>query len=136
MTTKSLMKYIAGQLPSQGVEMQWDIRGEIGDQEVDENKTLIAVCHCANQSEIVYNNFTFRLDCALTGQILLNALSEEEIETEVNALYDSLALYIKSLKYTNCEGPIVMQGTTGALSVDKDSLYYIFTIPFTLFTQF
>lgn len=136
MTTKSLMKYVASQLPKQGISLNWDIRGEIGNENVDENKTLIAVCHCANQSEIIYNNFTFKLDCALTGQILLNALTTDKIEEEVNALYDAIATYTKNLKYTDCNGPVVMQGTCGALSVDVDSLYYTFSVPFTLYTQF
>ena len=136
MNTKSLMKYVAGQLPNQGIEMQWDIRGEIGTEEVDENKTLIAAVHCANQTEIVYRNFTYKLDCALTGQVLLNALTPEAIEQEVEAIWDSLATYIKSLRYTDCDGAIVMEGTCGALMVETDNLYYTFTIPFTLFVQF
>lgn len=136
MNTNTLMSHIANQLPKQGLSMQWDIRGEIGSGEIDENKTLVAVCHVANQAEIVFGNFTYKLDCHLTGQILLNALEKEAIAAEADSLYDSLANYIKSLNYTDCDGAIVMEGTCGALMVETDNLYYTFTIPFTLFVQF
>ena len=130
------MSHIANQLPTQGISMQWDIRGEIGTDEVDENKTLVAVCHVANQTEIIYGNFTYKLDCHLTGQILLNALEQEAISAETDALYNSLANYIKSLKYTDCDGAIIMDATCGALMVETDNLYYNLSIPFTLYVQF
>lgn len=130
------MKYIAEQIPNQGINMRWDIRGEIGTEEIDENKTLIAVCHCANQTEIIYGNFTYKLDCALTGQILINAMEQSDIDNEVEALSDALATYIKSLKYADCDGAIVMEGTCGALTTETDNLYFTFIIPFTLFAQF
>lgn len=136
MNTKTLMKYIAGQLPQQGINMQWTIRGEIGSDEIDENKNLLAVCHCGNQTEIIYGNFTYKLDCSLTGQILINALTEEAMNEEVEALWDALCTYIKSLRYADCDGVIVMEGTCGALNVEADELYHTFNIPFTLFAQF
>lgn len=136
MNTKTLMKYIAEKLPNQGINMQWTIRGEVGSDEIDENKNLIAVCHCANQTEIIYGNFTYKLDCALTGQILINALTDEAMNEEVEALWDSLCTYIKSLRYADCDGVIVMEGTCGALNVEADELYHTFNIPFTLFAQF
>lgn len=130
------MGYIAKQLPTQGVNMQWDIRGEIGSGEIDENKTLVAVCHCANQSEIIYGNFTYKMECYLTGQILLNALDKDALNNEVEALYDALATYIKSINYSDCDGAIVMDATCGALTVETNDIYYNFTIPFILFAQF
>lgn len=136
MNTKSLMKYIAQQLPAQGINLSWDIRGEIGNEEIDENKTLIAVCHCLGSNEIVYRNFTYNMNCQLTGQILLNCLSGDKISEEVDALYNALANYIKSLHYTDCDGAIILEGTCGALNVETDNLYYVFSIPFTLYTQF
>ena len=80
MNAKILMKYIAAQLPTQGTSLNWIIRGEAGTDEIDENKNLIAVVHTIKQEEIIYRNFTFKMDCSLTGQILLNALTPEEID--------------------------------------------------------
>ena len=136
MNTKSLMKWVAEQLPTQGINMQWDIRGEIGTEEVDENKTLIAVCHCIGQNELIHGNFTYRLNCALTGQILLNALTQEDIDNEVNALFQSMAVFVKGLKYTEADSAVIMQGTCGNVETETDNLYFSFAVPFTLYTQF
>lgn len=136
MNAKILMKYIAAQLPTQGVSLNWIIRGEADSESVDENKNMIAVTHCINQEEIVYGNFSYKLQCALTGQILLNALTPEEVNDEVSTLFNALATYIKSLRYTDCDGAIVMDATCGMLSTETDELYYSFSIPFTLFAQF
>ena len=136
MNAKVLMKYIAAQLPTQGTSLNWIIRGEAGTDEIDESKNLIAVVHTIKQEEIIYRNFTFKMDCALTGQILLNALTPEEIDNEVSQLFNSVANYVKGLKYTDCDGIIVMEGTCGNVETTTDELYYTFAIPFTLFAQF
>lgn len=136
MNTKSLMKYIASQLPNKGTTLNWIIRGEAGTDEIDENKNLIAVVHCTKQEEIIFRNFTYKLDCALTGQILLNALTQEQIDTEVAGIYDTIADFVMSLKYTDCDGAIVMEGKCGNVETATEELYYVFSIPFTLFAQF
>lgn len=136
MTVKKLMEYIASQLPQHGSEMNWIIRGEVGTEEVDENKNLIAVTNCIAQSEIIFANFTYKLDCQLVGQILLNALTGEQLDNEVSALYEALSNYVKSLHYTDCNGPIVLQGVCNNIETSTDELYYNFTVPFTLYVQF
>lgn len=136
MNTKSLMKYIASQLPNNGTALNWIIRGEAGTDEIDENKNLIAIVHCGKQEEIVYRNFTYKLECALTGQILLNTLTQEEMDNEVSALFDTIADYVMSLKYTDCGGVVVMEGRCGNVETTTDELYYVFSVPFTLYAQF
>lgn len=136
MTTKTLMKLIADLLPNQGETLNWVIRGEIGDDDIDENKNMIAVVHCASQEEIIYNNFTFKLSCALTGQVLLNALTPEQIHDETTALYKALVSLIGSLKYTELGDSTVLEGTVGVLETDTNELYWNFSVPFTLYVQF
>lgn len=67
MNAKTLMKFIAAQLPAQGISLNWIIRGEADSDAVDENKNMLAVTHCINQEEIVYGNFTYKLQCTLMG---------------------------------------------------------------------
>lgn len=134
--SKSLMNYIASQLPTQGVQMQWDIRGEVSNQEVVEDNTLIAVCHCDTQREMIYGNFTQELTCNLTGQVMLNALSINDLDTEVQSLFDSLAKLVKSFRYTEANGPLILDGICSNVTTEIDNLYYTFNIEFTLHVQF
>lgn len=134
--TKSLMQYIASQLPTQGVIMQWDIRGDVSNQDIVPDNTLIAVCHCDKQSEIIYGNYTQELTCTLTGQVMINALSISDIDTEVQALFDALSTLLKSYRYTEANGPLILDGVCSNVDTTIDNLYYVFAIDFTLHVQF
>lgn len=136
MNIKNLLKYIISQLPTEGINLNWIIRAEVDTDEIDENQNLIALMQCVNQSELIYDNGTYKLDCNLTGQILIGALTTEEIDAELHAVYQSLFDYIKLLNYSNCDGAIVMDATIRNLELGVDNLYYTFTIPFTLYVQF
>lgn len=136
MNIKNLLKHIISQLPTKGVNLNWIIRAEVDSDEIDENQNLIALMQCENQSELIYDNGTYKLDCNLTGQVLISALSTQEIDAELHAIYQSLFNYLKSLNYSDCDGAIVMDATIRNLDLGVDNLYYTFIIPFTLYAQF
>lgn len=135
MNIKILTKYIANQLQSQ-VDNFWILRGEITNEEIDENKNGIAVVHVDKQEEIVYRNYTYRLEGALTGQIMLNAMTVAEIDQKVENITHALITYIKSLKYTEVESCVLIEGKAGNVATDTDEIYFTFSIPFTVFAQF
>jgi hypothetical protein len=135
MNIKILTKHIAQELQSQ-VDNFWILRGEVTNEEIDENKNGIAVIHVNKQEEIVYHNHTYRLEGALTGQILLNSLTPDEIDQKVENITNALIIYIKALKYTEIDNCVLLEGISGNVATETDEIYFTFSIPFTVYAQF
>lgn len=137
-TNTDLLNTLAAQIPyDPSASLAWIIRGELGSDEVETDKSLIAVLHLIGQNEVVQGNFTLALDCALSGQVIIGTATISEIKKEVEKLYNSVALWLKEFRYTEVLEGVVIEGKpSGNLESGVDGLYYTFTIPFTLIVQY
>lgn len=137
-TNTDLLNALAAQIPyDPSASLAWIIRGELGSDEIETDKSLIAVLHLIGQNEVVQGNFTLALDCALSGQIIIGTATISEIKKEVEKLYNSVALWLKEFRYTEVLESVVIEGKpSGNLESGVDGLYYTFTIPFTLIVQY
>lgn len=138
-TITSLLKAIAAQLeeqqPSDALR-KWMIRGEIPSEEVDENKTLIAVLHLNSQEEVVKFNYTFRLNCSLTGQILINEMGQSELIDEAHKIWVTLNEYLRTLQMKSIEDTIVLQAVAHGVETSIDGYYVNFSVPIEIYAQF
>lgn len=137
-TNTDLLNALAKQIPyDPSASLAWVIRGELGSDEIETDKSLIAVLHLIGQNEVVQGNFTLDLDCALSGQVIIGTATINEIKKEVEKLYNSVALWLKEFRYTEVLESVVIEGKpSGNLESGVDGLYYTFTIPFTLIVQY
>lgn len=137
-TNTDLLNALAAQIPyDPSASLAWIIRGELGSDEIETDKSLIAVLHLIGQNEVVQGNFTLALDCALSGQVIIGTATISEIKKEVEKLYNSVALWLKEFRYTEVLESVVIEGKpSGNLESGVDGLYYTFTIPFTLIVQY
>lgn len=137
-TNTDLLNALAAQIPyDPSASLAWIIRGELGSDEIETDKSLIAVLHLIGQNEVVQGNFTLALDCALSGQVIIGTATISEIKREVEKLYNSVALWLKEFRYTEVLESVVIEGKpSGNLESGVDGLYYTFTIPFTLIVQY
>lgn len=137
-TNTDLLNALAAQIPyDPSASLAWIIRGELGSDEIETDKSLIAVLHLIGQNEVVQGNFTLALDCALSGQVIIGTATISEIKKEVEKLYNSVALWLKEFRYTEVLDSVVIEGKpSGNLESGVDGLYYTFTIPFTLIVQY
>ena len=139
MTTNSeLLNRLAEHIPyNPSASLEWIIRGELGSDEVETDKSLIAVLHLISQNEVVQGNFTMQMDLALSGQALIGTASISELRKEVEKLYNSVAVWLREFRYTEVLEAVVIEGKhNGNLESGTDGLYFTFTIPFTLIVQF
>lgn len=137
-TNTDLLNALAEQIPyDPSASLGWIIRGELGSDEIETDKSLIAVLHLIGQNEVVQGNFTLALDCALSGQVIIGTATISEIKKEVEKLYNSVALWLNEFRYTEVLDSVVIEGKpSGNLESGVDGLYYTFTIPFTLIVQY
>lgn len=137
-TNTDLLNALAAQIPyDPSASLAWIIRGELGSDEIETDKSLIAVLHLIGQNEVVQGNFTLALDCALSGQVIIGTATISEIKKEVEKLYNSVALWLKEFRYTEVLESVVIEGKpSGNLESGVDGLYYTFTIPFSLIVQY
>lgn len=115
---------------------EWCFRGTLPNDEVDENKTLLAVLHCTSQDEVVKFNHTLRLDCNLTGTILIGEMTTGDVQDEVMKIFSAAQLYFKSLAMQPIEDAILLQAIAHGVQTEIDGYYMSFTIPVEIYAQF
>ena len=138
-TVRSFLKKIAFELSEQqpiDSNRDWDFRAEVPTDEIDENKTLIAVLHLTSQNEVVKFNHTLALDCSLTGQILIGEMTQAEVMDEVQEIWVAVQEYLLDVSMMPVEDAILLQATTGGVETGVDGYYINFSIPITFYAQF
>jgi hypothetical protein len=138
-TVTSFLKEIASELSAQQPAdsiRKWDFRSEVPNDEIDENKTLIAVLHMTSQEEIVKFNHTLRLYCSLTGQILIGEMTQEEAMEEVQKIWLTIQEYLMPISMKPVEDAILLQATTGGVETGVEGYYINFSIPIDFYVQF
>lgn len=137
-TNTDLLNELATQIPyDPSAELEWIIRGELGSDEVEHDKSLIAVLHLTGQNEVVQGNFTMSLDCSLSGQAIIGTATLSELKNEVEKLYNAVAVWLRDLHYKEVLEVVLIEGKlNGSLESGVDGLYYTFTIPITLIVQY
>lgn len=137
-TNTDLLNELAKSIPyNPSSELEWIIRGELSSDEIDTDKSLIAVLHLIGQNEVVQGNYTFSLDIALSGQVVIGTASITDIKREVEKLYNTVAEWLKNYKYTEVLDSVVIDGNiSGNLESGAEGLYYTFTIPIDLIVQY
>lgn len=116
--------------------LDWDIRGEIPNEEIDETKNAIAIFHLNNQDEVIQGNKTLKLDVALTGQIIFGNLTKEEVIEELKELEITVNNYFSDISYRNVLDAVLLECNVGLLEFGTDELYLNFTIPLEMYVQF
>lgn len=136
-TNTELLNELAAQIPyNPSADLEWIIRGELGNDEIETDKSLIAVLHLVGQNEVVQGNFTLALDLALSGQVLIGTATISDLRKEVEKLYNSVASWLRDFSYTGVLDAIVIEGKmSGNLESGVDGLYYTFSMPITLIVQ-
>lgn len=137
-TNTELLNELAAQIPyNPSADLEWIIRGELGNDEIETDKSLIAVLHLVGQNEVVQGNFTLALDLALSGQVLIGTGTISDLRKEVEKLYNSVASWVRDFSYTAVLDAIVIEGKmSGNLESGVDGLYYTFSMPITLIVQY
>lgn len=137
-TNTDLLNELAKSIPyNPSSELEWIIRGELSSDEIDTDKSLIAVLHLIGQNEVVQGNYTFSLDIALSGQVVIGTATITDIKREVEKLYNTVAEWLREYKYTEVLDTVVIEGKmSGNLESGTEGLYYTFTIPINLIVQY
>ena len=137
-TNTDLLNELAKSIPyNPSSELEWIIRGELSSDEIDTDKSLIAVVHLIGQNEVVQGNYTFSLDIALSGQVVIGTATITDIKREVEKLYNTVAEWLREYKYTEVLDTVVIEGKmSGNLESGTEGLYYTFTIPINLIVQY
>ena len=137
-TNTESLNALAQQIPyDPSASLEWIIRGELVSDEVEHDKSLIAVLHTTAQSEVVEGNMTLRLDCSLTGQAIIGTAPLSALRLEVERLYNTVATWLRDFRYTEVLEAVVIEGKpNGNLETGVDGLYFTFSIPLTLIVQF
>lgn len=138
-TVTSFLKKIASELsaqqPADSIK-KWDFRAEVPNDEIDENKTLIAVLHMTSQNEVVKFNYTLHLNCSLTGQILIGEMTQEEVMEEVHTIWATAVEYLTPISMKPVEDAILLQAVTGGVETGVEGYYINFSIPIDFYVQF
>lgn len=129
-----LAKYINDNQPES--LFTWDIRGEIPEDEADDNKNLIAVLHMLTQQEIIKGNYTYKLELALTGSALIGEYAKIDIINEVAALGNYLIQEAQKLTYADIGGVIIIEASPQLVQTSADGVYINFNIPLEVICQF
>lgn len=114
----------------------WDVRGEIPNVEIDENKHLIGVLHLNSQEEVIKGNRTMRLDAAITGQILIGEHNQETIKKEVEQLEHHVLSYLTQMRYTPILDAIIITASCDCIETGADGVYLTFNLPLEIIAQF
>ena len=137
-TNTDLLNELAASIPyDPSAELQWIIRAELDSDEVETDKSLIAVLHLTGQSEVVEGNFTMSLDCSLSGQILIGTATISNLKREIEKLFNAVMVWLRTFRYTEILDAVVIEGRpSGNIESGVDGLYYTFSIPFNLIVQY
>ena len=130
-----LAQLISAEQPADSIR-NWNFRSVISHEEVDENKTMLAVLHSTGQQEVVKFNHTFRLDCHLTGTILIGEMSNMDIQDEVMKVFHATQSYFNGLSMVPIEDAILLQAVAHGVESEIDGYYMSFTIPIEIYAQF
>ncbi len=114
----------------------WDIRGEIPNEEIDENKNLIAILHLKTQDEIIPNNKTMRIFADLSGQILIREYSNETIKKEVAQIEEYIQGFISSLYFYEVQDALILEANSSMIETATDEIYLTFNLPLEFVIQF
>lgn len=137
-TTQEFLQQIANDINEALTEtiLDWDIRGEIPNEEIDETKNAIAIFHLNNQDEVIQGNKTLKLDVSLTGQIIFGNLTKEEVIEELKELEITVNNYFLDISYRNVLDAVLLECNVGLLEFGTDELYLNFTLPLEMYVQF
>lgn len=100
------------------------------------DRTMIGIVSFNTSSEEVYGNRTQRMDGQLTGQIMIEQLTNEEVLKVLNDMQRILYDYIKSMRYTELGDAVIIQGTCDSIITQQKTPYYEFVMPIQLIVQF
>ena len=114
----------------------WDVRGEIPNAEIDENKHLIGVLHLNSQEEIIKGNRTMRLDAAITGQVLIGEHEQQTIKNEVETLEQHVLTFLSQMKYTPILDAVLITASCDCIETGADGVYLTFNLPVEIIAQF
>lgn len=114
----------------------WDIRGEIPNEQIDENKNLIAILHLKSQDEIIPNNKTMRIFADLSGQILIREYSNETIKKEVAQIEEYIHGFISTLNFYEVEDALILEANSSMIETATDEIYLTFNLPLEFVIQF
>lgn len=137
-TNTELLNALAASIPyNPSAALQWIIRGELATDEVETDKSLIAVLHLTAQDEVVKGNYTYSLDCSLSGQALIGTATITELRAEIEKLFNTVVEWLKSFKYSEVLDAVVIDASiSGNLESGTEGLYFTFTIPLNFIVQF
>lgn len=137
-TTTDFLIAIANELTETQPEsaFRWCIRGEIPNEEIDENKNLIAVLHLTAQDEVIPRNKTLRLSCSLTGQVLVGEYTVEAIKREIELLELHFNEYLLDAHFKEVEDAILIEANANGVETSTENLYLNFSIPCEIVAQF
>lgn len=137
-TTQSLAGKFAEnltQLQPEGVVVNWDIRGDLGDMQLYD-RTLIAIVSFTTSTEEIYGNRTQRLSGTITGQISAEQLTNDDINMALDELQEVTFEYFGGLRYTEVGDAVVLQATCDTILTEPKQGYYNFYIPLDVVVQF
>lgn len=128
-TNNQLMKEMLTDFePQEG----WDFRAEYTKDEVDETRNMLGVFHIVGQDEMLVGHKTYKFVCALTGQMMMSAMTLSDFHRNVGEIYDRLSAQMAGYNYTIKEGCQIIHADCELAEVAEDGLYYTFDVPFTL----
>lgn len=133
-TLNELLEELASELNNRLTN--WDVLAEIPNDEILENKNMIAILHMTENEEVIKGNKTFRLDLAMTGQIMLKEYEKQFIVEQVKELEQTVATFCKELHYSEILHCVLIEGTSNLIEYGTSDIYMNFTIPFELIVQF
>lgn len=133
-TLNELLEELAKELNSRLTN--WEVLAEIPNNEILENKNMIAILHMTANDEVIKGNKTFRLDLALTGQIMMQEFTKEFIIEQIKEIELTVANFCKELHYTEAKDCVLIEGTSDLCEYGQSDIYMNFTVPFELIVQF
>lgn len=128
-TNNQLMQEVLSDFP---IEEGWVFRAEYTKEEIDETKNMLAVFHVVAQDEMLTGHKTYKMVCALTGQMMMSSMPLSDFHANVGEIYTRLATQMAGYDYTVKEGCQIIHADCELAEVADDALYYTFDIPFTL----
>lgn len=137
-TTQEFLEQIANDIKGahENNLLDWDIRAEVPNEEIEESKSAIAIIHLNQQDEIIQGNKTLKLDTALTGQIIFGDLTKEQVIAELKELEITVNNYFSDISYRNVLDAVLLECNVGLLEFGSDELYLNFTLPLEMYVQF
>lgn len=111
--TSLLANALSQQQPNNSL-LNWDFRGEVADM-VEYDNTLIGIVSFSTSTEEVYGNRTQRMEGSLTGQILIEQMTNADVLLCLNQLQTIIYDYIAGLRYTELGDAVIIQGTCDSI---------------------